>query len=69
MNLARELKKLWNIKVKVIFFKLVHSVQSPSINGPEDLEIIGQVEIIQTTASIYIYIYIYILDNLFQEPG
>ena len=54
MDLARELKKLWNMKVRVI----------PNVIGPldivtkrlvqelEDLEKRGQVETIQTTASL-----------------
>ena len=51
-NLARELKKLWNIKVTVIAIavRALGRIQKGLVKGLEDLEIREQVQDIQTTA-------------------
>ena len=49
VNLARELKKLWNMKVTVITI-VIGMIPQGLVKGLEDLEIRGQVETIQTTA-------------------
>ena len=51
-ELARELKKLWNMKVTVIPIVIgaVDAVPKGLVLGLEDLEIRGRVETIQTTA-------------------
>ena len=51
-DLARELKKLWNMKVTVIPIVIgtLGTVTKRLVQGLEDLEITGRVEIIQTTA-------------------
>ena len=50
-DLARELKKLWNIKVTIIpiVTGAIGTITKGLIQGLEDLEIIGLVETIQTT--------------------
>ena len=52
MDLARELKKLWNVKVTVIpiVTGALGTVTKGFIQGLDDLEIRGQVKTIQTTA-------------------
>ena len=52
LNLARELKKLWKMKVTVIPFVInaLGTVTKGLVLGLEDLKIIGRVETIQTTA-------------------
>ena len=51
LDLARGLKKLWNMKVTVvpIVIGLLGTVTKGLVKGLEDLEIRGQVETIQTT--------------------
>ena len=51
-DLARELKKLWNMKVTIvpIVIGALGTVTNGLLNGLEDLEVGGQVETIQTTA-------------------
>ena len=50
-DLARDLKKLWNMKVSVIpiVIGVFGTVTNGLIKGREDLEIRGRVETIQTT--------------------
>ena len=52
LDLARELKKLWNMKVMIIPIVIgaLGTVTKGLVQGLEDLEITGQVETIQTTA-------------------
>ena len=52
LNLARELKKIWNMKVMVIpiVISVLGTIPKGSLKGLEDLEIRGQVGIIQTAA-------------------
>ena len=52
MDLARELKKLWNVKVTVISIVIsaLNTVTEWLIEGQKDLEIRGQGETIQNTA-------------------
>ena len=52
LDLARELKKLYNMKVTVIPIVIgaLGTVTKGLVQGLEDLEIRGRVEIIQTTA-------------------
>ena len=52
LDLARELKKLWNMKVKFIPIVIVvlGTVTKRLLKGLEDLEIRGRVETIQITA-------------------
>ena len=52
LDLARELKKLWNMKVTIIPIVIgaFGTVTKGLLKGLEDLEIRGQVETIQTTA-------------------
>ena len=52
LNLAREIKKLWNMKVTIvpIVIGALGTVTKRLLKGLEDLEIGGQVETIQTTA-------------------
>ena len=52
LNLARELKKLWNVKVTIIPIVIgaFGTVTKELLKGPEDLEVGGRVETIQTTA-------------------
>ena len=50
LNLARELKKLWNMKVTVIPIGALGTVTKGSMQGLEDLEIGERVETIQTTS-------------------
>ena len=52
LDLARELKKLWNMKVTIvpIVIGAFGTVTKGLLKGLEDLEISGQVETIQTTA-------------------
>ena len=52
LDLARELKKLWNMKVMIIPIVIgAHStVTKRLIQGLENMEITGRVETIQTTA-------------------
>ena len=48
LNLARELKKMWNMKVSIVIGAL-GTVTKGLLNGLEDLEVGGRVETIQTT--------------------
>ena len=52
LDLARELKKLWNMKVTIvpIVIGALHTVTKGLLKGLEDLEVGGRVETIQTTA-------------------
>ena len=52
LELAREIKKLWNIKVMImqIVTGELGTVTKGLLKGLEDLEIGGRVETIQTTA-------------------
>ena len=52
MDIARELKKLWNMKVTIISIVIGFfvTVTKELLKGLEDLEVGGQVETIQTTA-------------------
>ena len=52
LNLARELKKLWNMQVTIIpiVIGVFGTVTKGSLKGLEDLEVGGRVETIQTTA-------------------
>ena len=52
LNLARELKKLWNMKVSIvpIVTGAFGTVTEGVLKGLEDLEVGGRVETIQTTA-------------------
>ena len=52
LELARELKKLWNMKVTMILIVMgaFGTVNKGLLKGLEDLEVGGQVETIQTTA-------------------
>ena len=52
LDLARHLKKLWNVEVTniPIVIGALGTVTKRLIKGLEDLEIIGRVETIQTTA-------------------
>ena len=52
LNLARELKKLWNIKVTIvpIVIGAFSTVTKGLLKGLEDLEVGGRVETIQTRA-------------------
>ncbi len=51
LNLARELKKLWNIKVTIIPIVIgaFGTITKGLLKGLEDLEVDGQVETIQMT--------------------
>ena len=51
-DLARELKKLWNMKVTTvpIVIGAVGTITKGLLKGLEDLEVGGRVETIQTTA-------------------
>ena len=52
LDLARELKKLWNMKVTIvpIVIGAFGTVTKELLKGLEDLEVGGRVETIQTTA-------------------
>ena len=52
LDLARELKKLWNMKVTIvpIVIGALGTVTKGLLKGLEDLEVSGQVETIKTTA-------------------
>ena len=52
LNLAREIKKLWNMKVTIVSIVIgaLGTVTKGLLKGLEDLEIGGRVETIQTTA-------------------
>ena len=52
LNLARELKKLWNMKVTIIppMIGAFGTVTKGLLKGLEDMEVGGQEETIQTTA-------------------
>ena len=52
LDLARELKKLWKMKVTIILIVIgaLGIVTKGLVQRLEDLEIIGQVETVQTTA-------------------
>ena len=54
LNLARELKKLWNMKVTIIpiLIGAFGTVTKELLKGLKDLEVGGRVETIQTTASL-----------------
>ena len=57
LDLARELKKLWNMKVTIIPIVIgaFGTVTKGLLNGLEDLEVGGRVETIQTTALLKEY--------------
>ena len=50
LDLTRELKKLWNMKVTVIpiVIGVLFTVTEGLVQGPEDMKIRGRVEIVQT---------------------
>ena len=52
VDLARQLKKLWNMKVTIILIVIgaFGKVTKGLLKGLEDLEVRGRVETIQTTA-------------------
>ena len=52
LHLARELKKLWNMKVTIvpIVSGALRTITEGLLKGLEDLEVGGRVETIQTTA-------------------
>ena len=52
LDLARELKKLWNMKVMIvpIVIGVLGTITTGLLKGLEDLEVSGRVETIQTTA-------------------
>ena len=52
LDLARELKKLWNMKVTIIIIVIgaFGTVTKGLLKGLEDFEIVGRVETIKTTA-------------------
>ena len=52
LDLARELKKLWNMKVTIvpIVIGALDTITKGLLKGLEDLEVGGRVETIQTTA-------------------
>ena len=52
LDLSRELKKLWNMQVKIIPIVIgaFGTVTEGLLKGLEDLEVGGRVETIQTTA-------------------
>ena len=52
LDLARELKKLWNMKVTIVpnVIDASGTVTKGLLKGLEDLEVGGRVETIQTTA-------------------
>ena len=52
LDLARELKKLWNMKVTIIPIVIgaLGTVTKGLLKGLEDLDVGGRVETIQTTA-------------------
>ena len=54
LDLARDLKKLWNMKVTIvpIVIGALETVTKGLLKGLEDLEVGGRVETIQTTASL-----------------
>ena len=51
LDLARELKNLWNMKVTIVPIAIgpLGTVTKGLLKGPEDLEVGGRVETIQTT--------------------
>ena len=52
LDFARELKKLWNMKMTIIPIVIgaFGTITKGLLKGPEDLEVGGRVETIQTTA-------------------
>ena len=52
LDLARELKKLWNMKVTIVTIVIgaLGTITKGLLKGLEDLEVGGRVETIQTTA-------------------
>ena len=56
LDLARKLKKLWNMKETVILIVInaLDTVTKRLIQGLEDLEIRGREETIQTTALLWL---------------
>ena len=54
LDLARELKKLWNMKVTIVPIVIGASgtITKRLLKGLEDLEVGGQIETIQTTAPL-----------------
>ena len=52
LDLARELKNLWNMKVTIVpvMIRALGTITKGLLKGLEDLEIGGRVETIQTTA-------------------
>ena len=55
LNLARELKKLWNMKVTIIPIVIgaFGTVMKGLLKGLEDIEVGGRVETIQSTALLW----------------
>ena len=55
LDLAREFKKLWNMKVTIIpiVIRVLGTVTKGLVQGLEDLEITGRVETAQTTALLW----------------
>ena len=55
LDLARELKKPWNMKVRVIsnVTGALETIPKGLVKGLEDLEIRGRAENIQTTLSVW----------------
>ncbi len=49
LDLARELKKLWNMKVTIVPI-VIGKITKGSLKGLDDLEVGRRVETIQTTA-------------------
>ena len=50
LDLARELKKLWNMQLTIIPIGAFRTVTKGLLMGLEDFEVGGRVETIQTTA-------------------
>ena len=52
LDLARELKKLWNMKVTIVSIVIgaLGTITKGLLKGLEDLEVGGRIETIQTTA-------------------
>ena len=52
LDLARELKKLWNMKVTIVLIVIgaLGTITKGLLKGHEDLEISGRTETTQTTA-------------------
>ena len=52
LDLARKLKKLWNVKVTIVLIVIgaLGTITKGLLQGPEELEVGGRVETIQMTA-------------------